>query len=310
MQRLRREMEALRQQQRELESRNVEGRVARARTVTLCEYKGGRPGGWLGISFQPPSNVRIVNGRGPLLTFTAPIAVDEVLPGSPAAKAGLAVGDSIVAFNGESVTAKPVEFDLLLRPQTTLAVRARRGGKERDFKVEVTTRPGEEREPCREVPVPMPFIGTENGNPVVRVFLEGDSASVRREITARLGRRGVPGAVIVPAAPDIPLPPRPPGFTFSATERAVVYLFGAQFGTLTEELQELTGAKKGVFVVSVADGSPAASSGLKAADVVHRVNDDDVGTLAELRRALSATERGGALGVIRKKKPVILTVNW
>lgn len=312
MQRLRREMEALRQQQRELQARQVEvrGRTitrSSANTVTLCEYKGGRPGGWLGISFQPPSNVRIVSGRGPLLSFDAPIAVDEVLPGSPAAKAGLAVGDSIVAFNGEPVTARPVEFDALLRPQTTLGVRVRRAGKDRDFKVEVTSRPGEERTPCREVPMPVPFLAAGDGNPLVRVFLEGDSVMGRREITGRSLRNGV--AVMVPAAPDVPLPPRPPGFEFSRRSGGVAYAFGAQFGELTEELQELTGTKKGVFVVSVAEASPASGGGLRPGDVVHRVNDTDVGTPFEVGRALFGAKSAN-IGVVRKRKPMVLTVNW
>jgi hypothetical protein len=312
MQRLRREMEALRQQQRDLIMRQAEGRVRMGSringTVTLCEYRGGRPDGWLGISFAPPRSVEITSGRGPILTFTSPIAVDEVLPGSPAAKAGIAVGDSIIAFNGESVTAKPVAFETLLKPQSTLGVRVRRAGKERDFKVEITTRPGEEGGPCREVPMPRPFMGTENGNPVVRLFLEGDTAEIRREITTRTGR-GRASIVMVPDAPDMPMPPRPPGFTFSREGRNTSYLFGAQFGELTEELQDMTGTKKGVFVMSVAEGSPAFSGGLRSGDVLHRVNDTDVFSPLELGRALFGT-RSASLGVIRKRKPVVLSVNW
>lgn len=311
MQRLRREMEALRQQQRELIMRQAEGRIRVGNringTVTLCEYRGGRPDGWLGISFAPPRSVQITSGRGPVLTFTSPIAVDEVLTGSPAAKAGIAVGDSIVAFNGEPVMGKPVAFENLLKPQSTLGVRVRRAGKERDFKVEITTRPGEEGGPCREVPMPRPLMNGE-GNPVVRLFLEGDSAEIRREMVTRNGR-GRASIVMVPEAPDMPLPPRPPGFSFSREGRGTSYMFGAQFGDLTEELQELTGAKKGVFVMSVAEGSPASSGGLRSGDVLHRVNDTDVFSPLELGRALFGT-KSASLGVIRKRKPLVLTVNW
>lgn len=243
-----------------------------------------------------------------MLTFTSPIAVDEVLPGSPAAKVGIAVGDSITAFNGESVTAKPVTFETLLKPQSTLGVRVRRAGKERDFKVEITARPGDEGGPCREVPMPRPFMGTENGNPVVRLFIEGDSAEVRREGVVR-GTRGRTSVVMVPDAPDMPMPPRPPGFAFSREGRGTSYLFGAQFGELTEELQEITGAKKGVFVMSVAEGSPASSGGLRTGDVLHRVNDTDVFSPLELGRALFGT-KSASLGVIRKRKPMVLTVTW
>lgn len=321
MTRLRREMEALRAQQRELQLREAAGREGQGRpvsgrvmvrsdgpTMTICEYRDRRPEGWLGISFAPPQRVNILRGRGPVLTFAGPIAVDEVLPASPAARAGIAVGDSIVALNGEPVAGREIAFETLLRPGTTLAVQARRAGKARDFKVEITPRPDDDREPCREVPAPMPFM-RGLPNPLVDLVFEMDSADGPRRTRVRelRGTRGT--AVIVPSAPDIPEPPRPPGFTFSVG-REVVVLFGAQLGVLTEELQDLTGVKKGVFVTSVADGSPAAASGLRTADVVLKVGDTEVAAPRDVRRALVPGERGVQLSIVRKKKPQLLTVNW
>jgi S1-C subfamily serine protease len=115
--------------------------------------------------------------------------------------------------------------------------------------------------------------------------------------------------VILPAAPDIPDPPRPPGFSFTTT-RELIFVFGAQFGTLTEELQELTGVRKGVFVTSVAEGSPAAAGGLRAADVVQKVGEMEVSSPRDLRRALPSGERSAVMTVVRKKKAQVLTVNW
>lgn len=319
MARLRREMEALRAQQRELEARELgppSGRIERNRimvrsggpTMTICEYRDRRPDGWLGISFAPPRGATIVRGRGPVLTFAGPIIVDEVLPGSPAARAGLAVGDSITTLNGEPVPGREIAFESLLKPGTTLALQARRAGKVRDFKVEITARPEDDREPCREIPMPSPMLRGE-ANPLVGMFFEFDSTDGRRGRVREF--RGVRGssAVVLPAAPDIPEPPRPPGFTVTGG-REMVFVFGAQLGVLTEELQELTGVKKGVFVTSVAEGSPAASSGLRTADVVQKVGEVEVTSPREVRRALAPAEKRAALTVVRKKKPLVLTVSW
>jgi S1-C subfamily serine protease len=109
---------------------------------------------------------------------------------------------------------------------------------------------------------------------------------------------------------DVPAPPRPPGFSFAFGDGAASFLFGAQVSGLTDDLAELTGVKKGVFVVSVADGSPAASGGLRGADVIQKVGDVEINTVRELRRALAPGERSMTLSVIRKKKPISLTVSW
>ncbi|MFO0329655.1 MAG: PDZ domain-containing protein [Gemmatimonadota bacterium] len=317
MARLRREMEALRAQQRELEARGrqreQQGRVERrvmvradGPTATICEYRERRPEGWLGISFAPPRRASIVRGRGPVLTFDGPFAVDEVVPASPAARAGIAVGDTITMLNGEPVAGRQIAFETLLRPGSTLAVQVRRAGKARDLKVEITARPGDDRETCREIASPMPFF-PGMPNPLVDMVFEMDSAEAGRRGRDYRTARGT--AVILPAAPDIPDPPRPPGFSFTTT-RELVFVFGAQFGTLTEELQELTGVRKGVFVTSVAEGSPAAAGGLRAADVIQKVGEMEVSSPRDLRRALPSGERSAVMTVVRKKKAQVLTVNW
>lgn len=283
MARLRREMEALRSQQRELRERNrvmvrrIEGDAG---VLQICEYRDSRQG-WLGITFDPPRTVRVERGRGPLLTFSRPIGIEQVAAGSPAAKAGLAIGDSITAFNGEAVEGGTIAFEELLQPGSTLAIRARRAGREREFKVDVAPRPAADSVPCREMPLPVPLMASRPQNPLV---------------------------MMLPATPDMPEPPRP-GFAFTM-QREVAFVFGAQFGMLTEELAELTGAKQGVFVVSVAEGSPAANGGLKVADVIQRVGDAEVRSPAEIRRHWSPADRRVQLTVLRKKKPQTLTVAW
>jgi S1-C subfamily serine protease len=313
--RLRRDLEALRSQQRA----QLRGRVTRTTTggpmVVICE-QNDRPQGWLGVTFTPPQSV--VNAPdGPRLRFAGPIVVEEISPNSPAARAGIAVGDSITTIGTEDVKGNALNFQSLLKPGTTLPVTVRRAGKERTFKVDIVQRPGSaDGAICREMPSPMPLMRGQN--PVVGFFVEGDSGNgidrvrafrERAEREARVEARSGTISVVLPSQ-DVPGPPRPPGFTYFSGDGANVFLFGAQMSALTDDLAELAGVKKGVFVVSVADGSPAASSGLRSADVIQKVGETDITSLRELRRAFSSSDHAATLSVVRKKKPLTLTVNW
>ncbi|MDX2184538.1 MAG: PDZ domain-containing protein [Gemmatimonadaceae bacterium] len=313
--RLRRDLESLRSQQRA----QMRARISRTNSggpmVVICE-QNDRPQGWLGVTFTPPQSV-VAGPDGPRLRFAGPIVVEEISPNSPAARAGIAVGDSITVLGTEEVKGNALNFQTLLKPGTTLPVTLRRAGKERSFKVEITQRPGSaDGEICRELPSPLPLMRGQN--PVVGVFLEGDSGNgidrvrlfrERAEREARIETRGGQISVMVPSL-DVPAPPRPPGFTYFSSETGNAFLFGAQMSALTEDLAELTGVKKGVFVVSVADGSPAASSGLRGADVIQKVGDTEVSSVRELRRAFSSADRAASVSVVRKKKPLTLTVSW
>lgn len=312
---LRRDLESLRSQQRA----QMRGRVTRttsgAPMVVICE-QNDRPQGWLGVTFTPPQSVA-VGPDGPRLRFAGPIIVEEISPNSPAARAGIAVGDSITMLGTEEVKGNALSFQALLKPGTTLPVTVRRAGKERTFKVDIVQRPGSaDGAVCREMPTQMPLMRGQN--PVVGFFVEGDSGNAidrvrsfreRAEREARVDARSGTISVMVPSL-DVPSPPRPPGFTYFGSESGNVFLFGAQMSALTEDLAELTGVKKGVFVVSVAEGSPAASGGLRGADVIQKVGETEISTPRELRRAFSSNDRTATLTVVRKKKPLTLTVNW
>lgn len=62
---------------------------------------------------------------------------------------------------------------------------------------------------------------------------------------------------------------------------------GAELTELNEGLGEYFGADEGVLVVRVPDRTPAARAGLEAGDVIVRANGRDVGTVSELRRAIT-----------------------
>jgi serine protease Do len=77
---------------------------------------------------------------------------------------------------------------------------------------------------------------------------------------------------------------------------------------LTDQLGEYFGAASGgVLVTDVDDGTPAKTAGLRAGDVITRINDDPVRTGAELRRRLSEARGEVRIGIVRDRKQQTLT---
>ena len=93
------------------------------------------------------------------------------------------------------------------------------------------------------------------------------------------------------------------------TQRARLGISGDE---LTPQLAEYFGVKqgKGVLVCEVVSGSAAARAGLKAGDVIVRVDDEEVGSVGELRRALGAERESQEvmLTIVRDRKEQTLKV--
>jgi serine protease Do len=64
----------------------------------------------------------------------------------------------------------------------------------------------------------------------------------------------------------------------------------------------------GVVIIDVVRGSPAARLGFRPDDIVLRVNDTEIGSVATLRRAVSASPASWRLAVMRGNKRLTLTV--
>jgi len=116
----------------------------------------------------------------------------------------------------------------------------------------------------------------------------------------------MPAISAMPVVPDFRLPDH--DFTF--------FLGGARLGIsgdeLTTQLAEYFGVKqgKGVLVREVVVGSAAEKAGLKAGDVIVRVDDEEVGSVSNLRRALghdSNEKRTVKLTIVRDRKEQTLT---
>ncbi len=193
--------------------------------------------------------------------------VIEVTPDSPAAEAGLLVGDLITAVDGESVggavtTAEPplVAAVLAHAPGDVITLTVLRDDEEREVTLTLGTAPEDTDKATEEVLPEMP------------------------------GREA--NAIPLPFARGLSLLDKNPGY------------LGLQYVTITpDNLAALAGSaeapvatpedvKDGALVIEVQEGTPAAEAGLQAGDVITAVENELVDAERELGDRLYAYEPG------------------
>ena len=118
------------------------------------------------------------------------------------------------------------------------------------------------------------------------------------------------GPVTVPAIP--PIPPIPPVEIPRFEMSWQTPLIGIEGESLVPQgqLADFFGVKEGVLVKSVIKNSPAEKAGLKAGDVITKVDDNKVTTTHEITSVLRSnrTKNSYTLTVVRNKKEMPLTV--
>ncbi|MBV9772970.1 MAG: PDZ domain-containing protein [Gemmatimonadetes bacterium] len=271
----------------------------RSRDVRVFQAEGPRRA-WLGINFDWSS------GEG------KPITVEAVFPRSPAEKAGVAEGDTLVRLNGQAPTVEAIR-KLDLSPGDVVRMRLRRGGRERDVSVTAEQRDGNviifqrggradslDLDRMRHaLSVRLDTVGANLDSLFVRV--DSLTARFRRErpdraVTMRLD-------TLLDRSMRQALP-----FSLEVGSRA---LAGAEFTQVNPELGRYFGTNEGLLTLRVAPGTPAARAGLEAGDVVVRAGDTRVLTLRDLRRAVAdARDRTAKLEVIRQGKRREVTLKW
>ncbi|HEU4403653.1 MAG TPA: PDZ domain-containing protein [Candidatus Polarisedimenticolia bacterium] len=228
-------------------------------------------GSWLGVSLADITSERAKELK---LKEEMGAEIKAVLPGSPAEEAGLKEADVILQYHGTRVEGV-AQLTRMVRetpPGRTIDLQLSRGGATQTVRVKVSERHGE----------------------------HGD-------VMKRVVRHRGPHFEMPPIDIDIPDIPDLPGPGFRPSFRRL----GAEVEDLDEQLGEYFGVKdgEGVLVRSVVKGGPGETAGLRAGDVIIKVDGEKMGDASDLRLALR--ERRGkevALTILRDKREQTLKV--
>jgi serine protease Do len=173
----------------------VPANMARAVMRSLIET-GKVTRGWLGVSIQEitPDLARqfgLEEARGAL--------VSQVLPGTPAAEAGLQAGDVIVAFDGRAIEGPVMLRNVVAQTKVgrTVKVEVVRDKRRRTFEVTISEQPKDMGGPGEEGP-----DGEGEPSSVLRGL---ELRDLTPEIAAQLGLpAGTAGVVVTEVEPDSP----------------------------------------------------------------------------------------------------------
>jgi predicted metalloprotease with PDZ domain len=260
------------------------------------------PEGWLGIHYVCEIETWAKNGELFVKHSGYPL-VAAVEPGSPAYRAGIEAGDTIIAYNGEDLDGRVFSLTKLLKPGSKLSVRIHRSKGSYDIPVVVARR-------TRYAP----DIGAIA--PRVRVEIDSVTGLAQRMV---IRRNETPRSMTIVSDAGTPMPAMPamPALPPAATAAPVVVwstttaLAGAELARVTPDLGESFGVKNGVLVLSVGANTPASRAGLRGGDVITRVDGRDVQTPLQFQRALQQAENDGVkLTIVRKRKTVEVKMGW
>jgi S1-C subfamily serine protease len=194
-----------------------------------------------------------------------------IVPGSPAAKAGLKANDVVTELNGQRVEGA-AQFQRMIReipPGRTVQLTVWRDGKAQTISAVL----GQNERRSREL-----------------IYREPGPAEPGDEFFFRMPR-------IMP----------PMSFPFFTGPR-----LGIDAEDLDGQLGNYFGAPggEGVLVREVTAGSPAEKAGLKAGDVIIKLDGERVRTAGELREKLAQKheQKSVALGVLRNRSEISVTV--
>lgn len=239
-----------------------------AKTSTLTMFGLG-PGVQIGVSVRDLDDADAKTAK---LAAPAGALVESVRADSPASRAGFRAADVIVTFDGERVRSAS-HFARLV--DETPEGRS----------VPVVVQRAAERVTLSVAPAPSP-------RPRAITFNRAP-ALASRDLVAKLAPETL--ALKTPLAQSL--------FQIAGPMR-----LGVTVQELTGQLGEYFGATSGVLVTAVTDNSPASTAGLKAGDVITRINSQATSNGAELRRAVGQAQGEVTVTVVRDKKEQTMKV--
>ena len=126
-------------------------------------------------------------------------------------------------------------------------------------------------------------------------------------LTAKIGSRPAPFGMALPRVEIAPMP------TLPDMPRSIMMwsttLLGIEGESLHGQLADYFGVKRGVLVRSVMQDTPAAKSGLKAGDVIVKVDDSGVGSPSEITSILRRVRDHQSVPVVLVRDHKEMTVN-
>ena len=251
-------------------------------------YHFGGGGSWLGVGIEDVDSAR-AQDLG--LKQVMGAEIKDVQPGSPAEEAGLQAGDVVLRYQGTRVEGVR-QFTRLVRETPsgrTVAIEVFRDGSMIDIEAEV-----KERVEASDSSYDIEWVAPPHFNMEDFEFPDID---------------------IDIDIPDIDIS------DFEVPDVKVHSLWfyggqqpqrlGASVDNLTEQLGEYFGVKsgEGILVREIEKDSPGAKAGLRAGDVIVKLNDQDIAGTRELRRAMrQRQDQEFTLTVIRERQEHTLTV--
>jgi serine protease Do len=253
------------------------------------------PEGWLGINYVCEIKTEAKKGELFVTHYGYPL-IASVEPGSPADRAGLEAGDTIVAYNGEDLKNRTLSLTKLLKPDSRLTVKVHRAKEVYDIPVTVGRRTRYAPNVRLLAPGAMIEIDTIFGGMRATTAPEARSAIVRAR-------------PVSPAIAQTPQAPTPP--IAYAWSDATMPLAGAEMARVSPELGEVFGVERGVLILAVGQNTPAARAGLRGGDVILKVNGQDVAVPIQVQRQLQRAEEPQVkLTVVRKRKTQQVVLRW
>ncbi|HEX8851289.1 MAG TPA: PDZ domain-containing protein [Gemmatimonadaceae bacterium] len=264
------------------------------------------PAGWLGIHYVCAID-SWTKGREMFVRHSGHPFVASVEPGSPADRAGIQAGDTILAYDNEDVDGRTISLTRMLRPGNRLTVKIRRGRDTYDIPVTVARKtmymPEMAAVAAGDVRIDIDTLTGERRLTVVRT----PRARAMRLPPSAVVTDQIAVAPVVPATPVVPAAP-----SIAMVWSTNTALAGAELARVTQDLGEAFGVSSGVLVLSVGPNTPAARAGLRGGDVITRVNDGDITTPLQMQRALQRArdDQQVKLTVVRKRKEMSVPLKW
>lgn len=289
----------------------AQGAVPRDRSAPLV-----RATGWLGVHYSAEARID-ETGQGLRISYNSYPVVEAIEPGSPAERAGLQVGDTLIAFNGHDFVERGVPLTRLLRPGEKLSVRLKRGSR-RTVSVTVGERPATS-------------FGFQMMTPALaatRVLIEQPRSSAAAEMQRSVAELREASTALTPRAAafaedvarrtvralerEVVMHPSVAPLIAFGTPSGSMSIAGAEMVPVNPQLGDVLGVRKGVLLVNVPAATPADRSGLRAGDVIVRAATREIVDPAGLHMAMvhAGPAKVLRLDVVRKGKGQRVTLRW